>query len=77
MVCCLGRLQRRVLRCFIATGDVLPSSDLAAWCWPRLDALDREHRVSMMRAAKSVGARRVRREGRVWIWRLETAAQDY
>jgi hypothetical protein len=31
-----GRLQREVPRAFIVGGEVLPSHELAAWCWPRV-----------------------------------------
>jgi len=65
-----GWLQRRVFRCFIASDGPVRGSEMAEWCWPRLRALERKHRKNMARAARSIGAIRVGRDGRVWIWRL-------
>jgi hypothetical protein len=71
----VGRLQRQAARCFLVTreGD---TAELGTWCWPRVVLIERRpltesERSSMNRAARSVGAQRVRRLGRNnWIWRL-------
>ena len=69
-----GRLQRQTLRCFMALGSTVQTSDLADWCWvqQRLHGLPitRWQRLSTARAAKSVGAVPVRREGMQWVWQL-------
>jgi hypothetical protein len=51
------------------------TDQLAEWCWARRRRLERlpieyRHRKSVARAARSIGAVRVRREGREWLWRL-------
>jgi hypothetical protein len=73
----LGRLQRQVLRCFMACGSTVRTSDLADWCWAeqRLHGrpITRWQRLSTARAAKSVGAAPVSREYREWVWKLRKA----
>jgi hypothetical protein len=50
------------------------SVELGTWCWPRVVLIEKRpltesERSSMNRAARSVGARRIRRQGRSnWIW---------
>jgi hypothetical protein len=72
----LGRLQRQSRRCFIFNAaPELPTSELVVWCWGRRTLIDRLpptrwQRESMIRAARSIGAVRVRREGRQWVWEL-------
>jgi hypothetical protein len=60
---------------FIAHESEALTSELAEWCWARRLLLERQpieyrHRKSTARAARSIGAVRVRREGREWLWRL-------
>jgi hypothetical protein len=70
----VGR-QRQAARCFLVTQEA-DSVELGTWCWPRVVLIEKRpltesERSSMNRAARSVGARRVRRLGRNnWIWRL-------
>jgi hypothetical protein len=72
----LGRLQRQADRCFIAHEDQEVSGpELREWCWPERVLLDGQpiteyQRQSMCRAARSIGAVRVKRDGRLWVWRL-------
>jgi hypothetical protein len=69
----LGRLQRQVDRCFIVNeGREVSGPELREWCWPRLEPrpITEYERQSMCRAARSMGAYRVRRDGRMWVWRL-------
>ena len=71
----VGRLQRQAARCFLVTREA-DTAELGTWCWPRVVLIERRpltesERSSMNRAARSVGAQRVRRLGRNnWIWRL-------
>jgi hypothetical protein len=70
----LGRLQRQALYCFAALGEAL-SSDLWAWCRPEVVYIEKRalrpwERWNVKRAARSIGAVRVRREGGQWVWRL-------
>ncbi len=70
----LGRLQRQASRAFIVAGEV-PTSELHQWAWPRQLLLDRRpitrsQRLSTARAARSIGAVRVHRVNREWLWTL-------
>ena len=71
----VGRLQRQAARCFLVMPEA-DSMELGTWCWPRVVLIEKRpltecERSSMNRAARSVGARQVRRLGRNnWIWRL-------
>jgi len=71
----VGRLQRQAARCFLVTQEA-SSVELGTWCWPRVVLIEKRpltesERSSMNRAARSFGARRIRRLGRNnWIWRL-------
>jgi hypothetical protein len=71
----VGRLQRQAARCFLVTVEA-SSVGLGTWCWPSAVLIQKRpltecERSSMNRAARSVGAQRVRRVGRNnWIWRL-------
>ena len=75
----VGRLQRRAARCFLVTQEA-SSVELGTWCWPRVVLVEKRpltecERSSMNWAARSVGARRVRRLGRNnWIWQLPDGA---
>jgi hypothetical protein len=61
---------------FIANeGREVSGSELREWCWPKVVLIERRpiteyERQSMLRAARSIGAYRVRRDGRMWVWRL-------
>jgi hypothetical protein len=77
----VGRLQRQCSYCFIENAEA-DSVELGTWCWP--DAvlmeerpLTESERVSMNRAARSIGAVRVRRIGcNNWVWRAPAAAAE-
>jgi hypothetical protein len=71
----VGGLQRGVQRAMRAYGGEACTSQLAEWCWPRLPTLQRKHVLSMARAARSIGAVRVRRVGRDWLWRLRNSEE--
>jgi hypothetical protein len=71
-----GRLQRQADRCFVANeGREVSGPELREWCWPERVLLDGRpiteyQRQSMCRAARSIGAYRVRRQKGGWVWRL-------
>src|SRR5215467_7393142 len=77
----VGRLQRQAARCFLVTQEA-SSVELGTWCWPRVVLIEKRpltesERSSMNRAARSFGARRIRRLGRNnWIWRLSDDVAD-
>jgi len=63
----LGRLQRQADRCFIAhEGQEVSGLELREWCWPRAVLIEGRpiteyERQSICRAARSIGAVKVRR----------------
>jgi hypothetical protein len=71
-----GRLQRQADRCFIAhEAREVSGPELREWCWPERVLLDGRpiteyQRQSMCRAARSIGAVKVRRQKGGWVWRL-------
>jgi hypothetical protein len=63
-----GRLQTGALYAFIDGHGEATSAAIARYCW---DAPATERQLySQRRAARSIGARPVRRKGRTWIWQL-------
>jgi hypothetical protein len=70
-----GRLQRQARRAFVALDGEAMTDQLGEWCWARRLWLERQpitraQRLSTARAARSIGAIRIRRVGREWVWRL-------
>jgi hypothetical protein len=78
----VGRLQLQVMRCFwAADGGPVLTRDLASWVWPEVIDLERRplrkaERNAMTRAATTIGARKVRREGWQWVWILPDDPDD-
>jgi hypothetical protein len=71
----LGRLQRQCRRALVVFSGQALTGQLAEWCWPKRLLLERlpitrYQRKSTARAARAIGAMRVRRVGREWLWRL-------
>jgi hypothetical protein len=64
-----GRLQSRVLYAFIDGDGEARSGTIAAYCWDSQPTSWQSR--SQRRAARSIGARPVRRVGRQWVWRLQ------
>jgi hypothetical protein len=68
----LGRLQRRINRAFIALGIAATTRQIAVFCYPREmtrgERLPRWRIRNMARAARSLGARPVKRVGQQWLW---------
>jgi hypothetical protein len=71
----LGKLQRRVLRAFIALGIAATTRQIAVFCYPREmtrgERLPRWRIRNQARAAKSIGARPGERVGQQRVWRLK------
>ena len=65
---CWGRLQSRVLYCLVDGRGEARGDTISTYCWDEPPTPRQIY--SQGRAAKSIGARPVRRVGRVWIWRL-------
>ena len=63
-----GRLQERAFYAFVDGLGEATGEQIARYCWD--DRPTERQRYSQRRACRSIGARPVRREGRVWIWRL-------
>jgi len=65
---CWGRLQSRALYALVDGQGSATTREIATYCW---DSEPTPRQIySQGRAAKSIGARPVRRIGRVWVWSL-------
>lgn len=64
-----GRLQSRVLYALVDGQGEATTREMAAYCWDESPTSSQMY--SQWRAAKSIGAKPVRRAGRQWIWRLK------
>jgi hypothetical protein len=69
-----GRLQRGVRFCFTAHDGEAATPTLTEWARPEIVHAGRRPTAAQMvnqaRALRSIGAKRVRRAGRGWVWRL-------
>jgi hypothetical protein len=64
-----GRLQSRALYCLVDHCGEAKTHEISRYCW---DGKPTDYQIdSQRRAARSIGARAVRREGREWIWQLD------
>jgi len=64
-----GRLQSRVLYALLDGSGEASGDEIARYCW---DGRPTERQMySQRRAAKSIGARPMRRIGRKWVWQLD------
>src|SRR5215831_13402650 len=70
-----GPLQRGARFCFAAHDGEASTARLTEWCRPELvgGRLKKWHLSNQERALHSIGARKVRRDGRGWVWRLDSA----
>src|SRR5215469_13266874 len=68
-----GRLQRGARFCFAAHDGEASTARLTEWCRPELvgGRVKKWHLSNQERALHSIGARKVRRDGRGWVWRLD------
>ena len=69
-----GRLQTCVLYALMDGKGSARTYAIAAYCWD--GALTRTRALSQARAARSIGARRLRREGREWVWACSLRLSD-
>jgi hypothetical protein len=71
-----GRLQRQIMRAFLAVGPQLTSTEIYDWCYARrrLDGklLTTRHRYSVWRVLRTIAdpIRRTPPYG-AWLWRLK------
>src|SRR5215510_4315656 len=69
-----GRLQRAVRFCFAAHDGEATTPTLTEWCRPEVVHAGRRPTTTQMvnqaRALRSIGAKKVRRAGNGWVWRL-------
>ena len=64
-----GRLQSRTLYCLVDHRGEAKTREISRYCW---DGKPTDYQIdSQRRAARSIGARPVRREAREWVWRLD------
>jgi len=69
-----GRLQRGVRFCFSAHDGEATTRTLTEWARPEIVHAGRRPTATQMvnqaRALHSIGAKKVRRAGNSWVWRL-------
>jgi hypothetical protein len=65
-----GKLQRGAKFCLYRPEIEAKTHELSAWMRPDTDKPSRWQLHEDARARRSIGAVKVRREGREWIWRL-------
>ena len=65
-----GKLQRGAKFCLYRPEIEAKTHELSAWMRPDTDKPARWQIIEHARALRSIGAQRLRREGREWIWRL-------
>src|SRR5262249_4353320 len=68
-----GHLQRGARFCFAAHDGEASTARLTEWCRPELvgGRVKKWHLSNQERALHSIGARKVRRDGWGWVWRLD------
>src|SRR5262249_15016769 len=71
-----GPLQRGARFCFAAHDGEASTARLTEWCRPELvgGRVKKWHLSNQERALHSIGARKVRRDGWGWVWRLDDSA---
>src|SRR5215475_5107286 len=69
-----GHLQRGCRFCLASQGGQATTGQIAEWCRPEIVYAGGKPTAIQVakhaRALRSIGAKRVRREGRQWVWRL-------
>jgi hypothetical protein len=69
-----GPLQRGARYCFAAFDGEATTAQLTEWCRPEIVHAGGKptafQMVNQCTALRSIGARRVRRHGKGWVWRL-------
>src|SRR5262245_7434159 len=69
-----GHLQRGCRFCLASRGGQATTGQIAEWCRPEIVYAGGKPTAIQIakhaRALRSIGAKRIRREGRQWVWRL-------
>jgi hypothetical protein len=72
-----GHLQRGCRFCLASQGGEATTGQIAEWCRPEIVYAGGKPTAIQIakhaRALRSIGARKVRREGRQWVWRLDNS----
>jgi len=75
-----GRLQRGLRFCFSAHDGEATTPTLTEWARPEIVYAGRRPTATQMvnqaRALRSIGAKKVRRAGNGWVWRLSDRSHD-
>jgi hypothetical protein len=69
-----GHLQRGCRFCLASQGGEATTDQIVEWCRPEIvyagGKVTAIQIAKHARALRSIGAKRIRREGRQWVWRL-------
>ena len=72
-----GHLQRGCRFCLAGHNGEATTGQIAEWCRPEIVYAGGKPTAIQIakhaRALRSIGARKVRREGRQWVWRLDNS----
>src|SRR5262245_15051817 len=75
-----GALQRGARFCLYESGIEATTNEIARWCRPKLihtgGKPTRWQIHSHAKALRSIGAKRIRREGSQWVWQLSEASDS-
>jgi hypothetical protein len=76
-----GPLQRACRFCFAAHDGQARTSQIAEWCRPEIVYAGGKPTAIQIakhaRALRSIGAQKIRREGREWVWRLDNSSAEF
>jgi hypothetical protein len=70
-----GPLQRGARWCLHSPEIEAKTREIASWCRPEVDKPSQWQIHKQARALRSIGAKRIRREGKEWIWSLPALAK--
>jgi len=75
-----GHLQRGCRFCLASQGGEATTGQIAEWCRPEIVYAGGKPTAIQIakhaRALRSIGARKVRRDGRGWVWRLGDSSTE-
>ena len=75
-----GHLQRGCRFCLASQGGQATTGQIAEWCRPEIVYAGGKPTAIQIakhaRALRSIGARKVRRDGRGWVWRLGDSSTE-
>jgi hypothetical protein len=76
-----GHLQRGCRFCLAGHNGEATTGQIAEWCRPEIVYAGGKPTAIQIakhaRALRSIGAKRIRREGREWVWRLGNSEADF